>query len=460
MNTRRVITSIEELITIVSKSKKVRILNIKDLLITFPFNESCLYRLLGIKEKNSKIKKQIIFDNVELYSLKISDIKFAKRFIIRSSTIKEMWVNNCKFYNSFSIINYCVDTIDSIKIKNSFFVKDACVLLSGRTTIDNFGVEDTHFERDVCVSGLMMCKREGNFFYIAERTKIKGSLKIYNCTLFGNAGISCTIRNNLFLEDVNYKVLKEISKHLLVGHLDISNSRIGGMLSLKRCAFDIVEISDSVVYDCNEQEFYYNILLKDSARVFSSSPTIISDPVKREKYLAELYDIKLKENIKLSLQSIIDRIDNKNLKKYKLKLRIKPKFWKRIFRNLKIFLLSLVTSLGSSERFILFLNKYSNNFNRSWFRGVVFTNVVTIIFFFLINYFGTKEPFFVINWTLAGFGDVIQEYIGLLDIFDLTNRRSGLSLNTVGVLLLFLARIFIAYGCWQTIYAFYKYNKN
>lgn len=460
MNTRRVITSIEELITIVSKSKNVRVLNIKDLLITFPFNESCLYRLLGIKEKNSKIKKQLIFDNVELCSLKLSNLKFAKRFIIRSSTIKEMWVNNCKFYNSFSIINYGVDTIDSIEIKKSFFAKDACVLLSGRTTIDNFDVEDTCFKRDISISGLMMHKREANSFYIAKRTRIGRTLKICNCTLFLDVNISCAVGKNLLLKNINDEVLKRISKDIIIGQLDIFKSSIGGVLSLKNCAFDVVEISDSIVFDFNEHNFVYNNLLKDSARVFSSAPTIISDPVKREKYLAELYNIKLKENIKLSLQNIIDRIDNKNLKNYKLKLRIKPKFWKRILRNLKIFLLSFVTSLGSSERLIIFLNKYSNNFNRSWFRGVVFTNVVTIIFFFLINYFGTKEPFFVMNWTFAGFGDVLQEYIGLLDIFDLTNRKSGLSLNTTGVLLLFLARIFIAYGCWQTIYAFYKYNKN
>lgn len=460
MNNRRVITSIEELITIIGHLKCTRVLVIKDLSITFPFKENCLYQLLGIEGKNSKIKKQIIFDNVELLSLELKNVKFEKRFIIRSSTIKELWVNNCKFYNSFSITNYGEAEIDSIEIKNSFFAKNAYLLLSNKTTVNNFCVEDTYFRRDVSISGLMMCKREDNSFYIAERTKIKGSLKICNCTLFGDAEISCTIGNNLFLEDVNYKVLKEISKHLLIGHLDIFYSRIGGMLSLKRCAFDIVEISDSVVYDCSEQEFYYNILLKDSARVFSSSPTIISDPVKREKYLAELYDIKFRDSLEESIQSIIDRINNKNAKKCELKTEIEPKLWKNIFMNLKIFLLSFLFLIGSGERFILFLNKYSNNFNRSWFRGIIFTNVIAVIFYFLINYFGTKERIFVIDWKFTDFGSVLQEYIRLLDIFDFANVKSELLLTHFGVLLFFIARIFIAYGCWQTIYAFYKYTKN
>ena len=94
----------------------------------------------------------------------------------------------------------------------------------------------------------------------------------------------------------------------------------------------------------------------------------------------------------------------------------------------------------------------------------MFTNIVAIIFFFLINYLGTDTPFFVINWTFDGFGEVLREYIGLIDIFGLseigeTEATKWCSLTPFGISLLFIARIFIVYGCWQTIYAFYKYQK-
>lgn len=471
MKEKHIANSLEELLALINNSKKNNKIVIKDVVITFPFDNCCLFKLLGIKPKYYRnittIRKQMILDNVEFCSFNIQDLMFQKRVIIRSSKIEKIWINNCRFCESFSIMNYDKEVIRDLKILNSHYYKDVNLILSCQTQIDILNVEDSYFKNDFNISGVQMSCNASNLFYIAERTKIDGSLSISNSTLFETVKISCKITKNLRIENVNYNVITKISKELFAGRVEIFDSDIGGTLSLKKCAFISFGVADSVIADFCEHEFYYKALLEDAARIIYCAPTINSDPVKKDKYQAELYERRFKDNIKDSLKSILNKIDNinninndnKTLKK------LKKKWWKSQLNSMTMFFASLL-SLKSSEQLILFFNKYSNNYNRSWFRGIVFTNVVAVISYFLINYFGTEKQFFVIDWTFVGFGDVLLEYIRLIDVFGLTNfndnvnKDCGLSLNSLGTALLFVARIFIIYGCWQTIYAFYKYQKN
>lgn len=469
MNNKRVVTSVKELKTIIKKTQNSSVIKIKNLSLKFPFTSDCFTEIQGAYIKGNKrksvIDRQFKFENVDFLSLELYNLKFKKRFLISSSTIYNLWINHCMFCNSFSIMNFEAAAVSKLEIKNSYFKKDVIVKLSNQTQINVLSVEGTHFKGDVCISGVNTVSKEDFAFYIAEGTKIDGSLTICNSTIFSNTKISCIIKNNLQLENINSNVLKYFSKYAISGNLNIFKSKICKLFSLKNCAFNIVGISDSIISDISEDNFYYTVLTEDTARIFSSSPTMVSDPIKKEKYLAELFDRKLKDNIKETILSIIHHLNKKNnFKRYKQN--IKPSYWKRSLKNIKLFLLSFITSLGSGNKFILFFNKYSNNFNRSWFRGIVFTNIVAIICFFLINYFGTNEPFFCIDWTFSGFSDVLREYIRLLDVFGITNLEdkkginSETALNGIGTALLFVARIFISYGCWQTIYAFYKFQKH
>ena len=113
----------------------------------------------------------------------------------------------------------------------------------------------------------------------------------------------------------------------------------------------------------------------------------------------------------------------------------------------------------SEEGLLLWLNKYSNNYNRSWFRGIKFTLTIALIAYFTLNYFGMQQPFFEIDWHFNGFGEVLVGYLSLLDIFNLIGSSTMFELTPIGKLLMFLFKIIIAYGEWQTIYAFYKYKK-
>ena len=70
-----------------------------------------------------------------------------------------------------------------------------------------------------------------------------------------------------------------------------------------------------------------------------------------------------------------------------------------------------------------------------------------------------EQPYFIFDIHFNGFGEVLVGYLSLLDIFNLIGSSTTFELTPIGKLLMFLFKIIIAYGEWQTIYAFYKYKK-
>ncbi len=105
------------------------------------------------------------------------------------------------------------------------------------------------------------------------------------------------------------------------------------------------------------------------------------------------------------------------------------------------------------DSILLFLNYISNNNGRSWFQGVLFTLGIGLLFFTL--YLRTLGIQF-------RFDDCYQDYIKFISSFP------KLELKEYGVLnedwrtqlVLWLSRIFISYGIYQTIAAFRKYGKS
>ncbi|MEL7122605.1 MAG: hypothetical protein AAFO07_24375 [Bacteroidota bacterium] len=101
---------------------------------------------------------------------------------------------------------------------------------------------------------------------------------------------------------------------------------------------------------------------------------------------------------------------------------------------------------------ILFLNLASNNNGRSWFRGVLFTFMTSIIFFI-----------FYLNALKVPLGDLVnfEDFVVFLSTFPkLELEKYEESNNQWNIrLVIWLSRIFIGYGVYQTIAAFRKYGK-
>ncbi len=104
------------------------------------------------------------------------------------------------------------------------------------------------------------------------------------------------------------------------------------------------------------------------------------------------------------------------------------------------------------DSILLFLNLISNNNGRSWPRGVLFTLGIGFLFFYL--YLKTICITFHFN-------DCYQDYIRFISSFPKLELKEYESLNEEWKtqLVLWLSRIFLSYGIYQTIAAFRKYGK-
>ena len=109
----------------------------------------------------------------------------------------------------------------------------------------------------------------------------------------------------------------------------------------------------------------------------------------------------------------------------------------------------------SWDKILLFANKISSNFGTSWSRGLLFTVIAGIITLLPIS---CNLKF---SLTLEGVGNFLK---GLVDILNLTDWNEmtilGEKLTNWQYIFLFMGRIFVAYGVYQTIQAFRKFGKS
>ena len=111
------------------------------------------------------------------------------------------------------------------------------------------------------------------------------------------------------------------------------------------------------------------------------------------------------------------------------------------------------------NKIILFFNKISNDFNRSWKIGAIFTFLTTLIFFFLINIFLLCIQEISITNSPQIFYNNINEFMTFMNPLA-WNYRLYNTENSIAIIITFIGKIFIGYGYYQTIQAFRKYGKN
>ena len=115
---------------------------------------------------------------------------------------------------------------------------------------------------------------------------------------------------------------------------------------------------------------------------------------------------------------------------------------------------------------LLLFNRFSNYFGTDWVRGVVFTMMIGSLFsFFLLvqNYNLWYINIYDINAWIQSIGFLIK----IINVVDMKPfEENGNSLvklvdnNDINNIILFIGRIFVAYGVYQTIQAFRKFGKS
>lgn len=106
------------------------------------------------------------------------------------------------------------------------------------------------------------------------------------------------------------------------------------------------------------------------------------------------------------------------------------------------------------------LNGISNKHGTSWIRALWVTLSFTTLFCFLILRLG-QEPISdnANTYNNLSFELFFKTFFGLLNIVNIESNLKDVDLSTLGELLLYISKVFIAYGYYQFISAFRKYGK-
>ena len=111
------------------------------------------------------------------------------------------------------------------------------------------------------------------------------------------------------------------------------------------------------------------------------------------------------------------------------------------------------------DKIILWLNKNSNEFDTNWVVGVNFSMLVGCLTYFTILL--SINSNIVFDESPKGISNFLTS---LVDVFNITKWDNleiiGVKLKGFSYLLLFIGRIFIGYGYYQTIQAFRKFGKS
>lgn len=118
-----------------------------------------------------------------------------------------------------------------------------------------------------------------------------------------------------------------------------------------------------------------------------------------------------------------------------------------------------------TDESILFLNTVSNKNGLSWLRGIFFTLVCAIVFFWIINFFGIEDGqsrFFILDFKtfhFEGVGEIWKRFLNMFYLIDFKEKFQGIELNAIGETVFFVSKIFISYGIYQIVVAFRKFSK-
>ena len=392
---------IEEVTQLIDGGLLYDMIYFKDLDISFEFD------IDEITNGHSGYTQKINIENTSCYKMSFNNLQISEDVRVVDSDIRNMTFTNCEF-------RVCKDNQSSLFVQAVAMEQLTFVGCTFNGIVDllvenvkcRIEFENCIFEKDVIFSNLNLGEN-AEISLNGERALIKGDCIFRFCSIKdGRLDIRSDIDKTLRMSEINVGMSE--TKHtscLSIGGCTIREVRFF------KCNFHLIDIVNAELCDLREQMSSFNLLQHDAPRVFRDAAIKNNDDFNVQKYSAVLYN--------------------------------------QILKGRAAF----------SDKVLLWLNKCSNAYGMSWLRGVGFTFAVTLILYFLLNYFGCENQFFVFDLKFRGFWEVCLGFFSLLDIFDLADTGIKLELTPAGKCMFFVGRIFIAYGIWQTIYAFYKFKK-
>lgn len=329
--------------------------------------------------------------DLEIETLWFHSCTFDKDVAISLSKIKHLTVSNNNFKQLFSFNNYYNGEIDEKGINDVVMVR-----ING-TNRGTVVIERVYL--DIELGGINF----GDVF-------IKDS-KLYSFFLmdFDNKG-------SISLKDVNgcefFTIHNSNSGHLKLVNADISK-------------FNEVVIADSNIEGLETTKYPKNI------RSYSSNPKVgygLSNKSRNNSNLKNIYN-QLKQIAK-------NKGDTQALYKY---------------QSMEHEKLLLSKRLGF-DSILLSLNWLSNRNGKSWSRGVLFTLIISFLFYLAYSY-SIESDFDK---------ESLKDYVLFISSFPKLSLDKFKEFDSVWYvsLIIWLSRIFISYGIYQTVSAFRKYGKS
>lgn len=326
-------------------------------------------------------------------------------------SIKDLTIHSCYCEKDVSIT---VQYLESFNLSNNNFKQ----ILNFNNNSSNENSLDYSSAKRISLSG----SNQGNV--IIENVFADISISDIN---LGNIYFKNIDFYSLYFNEFHNKGNISITNLNSGVHLTIQDSIVGNLNLLNE---DLNVFEEIVISNSNLKGMVLSIY-PNKIHSFSSNPKVgygLKDKTKNNQNLKNIYN-QLKQVAKSN-----GDIDHMN--KYKsLEL-------KKLIKTKRI----------SFDSILLLLNWISNNNGQSWIRGVLFTLIIAFLFFVLyLKSLG-------LNLDL---GAQIKDYVLFVSSFPKLQLEKFSELNKLWnvSLIIWIARIFISYGIYQTVAAFRKYGK-
>lgn len=402
--------------------------------LTGEFNDSILF--------NEDISITDLFFEASTFNNRI-DFKngsYENIYIQRNNFKGMLWISD------FDIIKQDVNElkIKSLTLHSNNFEKDVNVDLSKSISLD---ISDNSFTKSLNFKSSKLNYNENNRITLSGINNgniildgIYSSLDI-SCINFGTISIKNSRLIFLIIQDFQNNGKLSFFNISDSVYLVIEDSKLGDteFLNTDLNQFKEVVIANSNISNIILQKYFFNV------RSFNKDKNIgFGIENKKENYsnLKNVYN-QLKK-------SALNKGDVDSASRYQ------SLEYNNLYKDKRI----------GADKILLLFNHLSNKNGYSWRRGIIFTFIVSMIFFCGYVYLNEKDNYFfsvkyINQTTINEFKeyDFWSKYIKFFTSFPKLSLDELKKDTWVINLWIWLARIFISYGIYQTIAAFRKYGK-
>ena len=461
----KTVNTIQELCNIVNNSMHLyNAIIIENVNVNFDIDFRMVLKECGIcyfenDDTTCVVKMAVRLFNITTTRLSFENIEFHNKIYIGGNNnynIPNLYFSSSKFLaEEYYSIN--MDICDSLELSDCYSRSNICI--SSNKPTEKMQIEyldcDKNLEfRNLKLISFDISNKADAFINGNVRSQVKF---FHSFVINGDLTVNCDC-NAMDFCFMNYDIENEKFIEHNFGAIHTNGVEIG-LLNFCYCNMRTIDINNTIVSNVHEYQLVCGKFENEAAMIFRNAALQNNNDILATKYNAIVYDKYLREiatdKYKRLILYLSPNKEEYNKKCSKIINKIKSIFRKYLYEPIIL----LLPNIFSSEGWLLWLSKYSNDYNRSWVRGIMFTLSITLFFYFIINYCGTDMPYFIIDFKFHDFDQVVEGYLSLLDIFGLSSIPQPMQLNIYGKILLFIAKITIAFGSWQTIYAFYKYKR-